>query len=465
MQPVPFVAIVGRPNVGKSTLYNALLGHRLAIVDAAEGTTRDVLVTRVREGNLLYDLADTGGITKSQGPIGQAVQNQVREAIRRADLLVLLTDLRSGLLPIDRAVAQMVREASRPCILVGSKADAPSAEAALSELYALGLGDPLAVSALHRKGLSALREQIRLVLSQLKVPPRCGDAAPEAGTGRAAFKIAIVGQRNVGKSTLVNRLLGAERMIVSEEPGTTRDAVDVECAVGDRRILLIDTAGFLRRGREQQAVDYFSRDRALEAIRRADVVLFLVEAPREISSLEKHLGRILAEAHKPALVVLNKWDLVREVDRRTGRFSKWLDIQLPGLASVPICFVSALTGENVPHLVGLAAALHAQSGRRVTTGILNDVLGRAKSWKAPPYRGAKKAKIYYAIQAGVRPPEFVLFVNDPAHFSPEYRRYLENRLRQDLPFSDVPILVRFRGRAQGRPRGTMSRQGQRGRRQ
>jgi len=433
---LPVVAIVGRPNVGKSSLLNALARARVSIVDPRAGITRDRVSVVVEADERYFELVDTGGL----GPVDtealqEHVHEQIRFALARADLVLFVVDAQQGLLPPDQEAAEALRRLNKPVLLVVNKVDGPSHEPQAAEFARLGFGDPLCVSAEHGRGRERLLEAIVGRLGAEGTPP-----------DEPVMRLAIVGKRNAGKSTLVNALAGEERMIVSEMPGTTRDAVDVRFEKDGRVFVAIDTAG-VRKRRRMDDIDFYSYTRALRSIRRADVVMHLIDATVPVSEVDVKLAATVLEECKPLVLVVNKWDLAR--DRATAReYDAYLAQVLPIADYAPVVLMTARTGQNVSAAVDVAWSLHQQARTRVSTGRLNAVLQEILALRGPtPPRGTKRPKIYYATQVATAPPTFVFFCNDPVLISDNYRRFLENRLREALPFSEVPMRLLFRARS------------------
>jgi len=431
---LPAVAIVGRANVGKSTLFNRLARRRLAIVDPTPGVTRDRLSTVISHEGRRFEVIDTGGVgTPDEAALRRDVEGQVEVALRRADVVVFVVDVRSGPLPLDEELARRLRALEKPLILTANKADTPPLADQAREFFALGLGEPLAVSATEGLGRGELLDRIVTVLPKTEAP-----------SAEDEFAIAIVGRRNVGKSTFVNQLAREERVIVSEVPGTTRDAVDVRFEVDGRRYLAIDTAGLRRRGKVADAVEFYSIARTRRAVRRADVVLLLLDVAQPVGRLEKQLAASIEEHYKPVVLVLNKWDLVE--NHEPHEFTDYLGKVLPGLAHAPVALISAKTGAGVLDTLRLARDLYGQASTRVTTGQLNRVVEAAIRIRGPRGRARRPPKVLYVTQVAVRPPTIVLFVNDPTIFDASFSRFLTNHLRGQLPFAEVPVRLIYRRR-------------------
>lgn len=434
---VPQVAIVGRPNVGKSSLFNWLAGRRIAIVDPTAGVTRDRVSSLVKLGARFVELCDTGGIgIEDVDQLTDLIDQQINAAIDSASVILFVVDARDGLMPLDQEVTGRLRAVKKPVILVANKCDTPNLETQTAEFYGLGWGTPVAVSAQQNRGKAELFDAIRKHL-----PPAEETSAPPDVT----MKLAIVGRRNVGKSTFINRLAQSERMIVSEVAGTTRDSVDVRFERDGQAFIAIDTAGVRHKGSIQNDIEFYSLARAERSIRRADVVLHLFDARLKISKVDKQLAAYILEQHKPAIFVVNKWDLARGTVP-TGKFGDYMHAIFPMLDFVPIAFISAKDGQNVKALLKLAQELHQQASARVSTGDLNRVLRQALEEQPPPLRQNRRPKIFYATQVATQPPTIVLFTNGPELFDNTYQRYLLKVFRDHLPFNDVPIKLYLRAK-------------------
>ncbi len=433
----PLVAIVGRPNVGKSTLFNRLIGRRLAIVEDTPGVTRDRIYGDADWLTHEFTLIDTGGIDPTgQDPITVQMRLQAELAVETADVILFLVDGREGLTSADYEVAELLRRSKKPIVLGVNKLDAPKFHEAAYEFYALGLGEPFIISAGQGLGLGDLLDAVCENFDE-------HEAAEDTGH----INIAVVGKPNVGKSSLVNALLGQERCIVSDIPGTTRDAIDTPFSRDGKEYVLVDTAGIRRkRAVEDETIERYSVIRSLAAVRRADVVLIVVDASEELSEQDVKIAGYVHEEGKPSVLIVNKWDLIEKDTHTMERFKKAMQVDLAFMSYVPFLFLSAKSGQRVGRILDEANAVYAQSVRRVPTGALNDVLGEAVSVTEPPALSGKRLKLYYATQVSVQPPTFVIFVNDEAllHFS--YRRYLENYFRKAFGFAGTPIRLLFRNR-------------------
>ncbi|MBM4465194.1 MAG: ribosome biogenesis GTPase Der [Chloroflexi bacterium] len=442
----PIVAIVGRPNVGKSTLFNRLVGERLAVTDEVPGTTRDRLYAEAEWGGVDFILVDTGGLEvqssklkkKLEDDLMAQVRAQAQMAIAEADVILFLVDVKDGLTAGDEEVAQVLRRTAKPVLLVVNKADNRALREAAVEFYALGLGELYPISALHGTGTGDLLDQ---VVGAFPVE--------EEEEELEAVKIAIVGRPNVGKSSLLNRILGQERAIVHETPGTTRDAIDTQVEWEGEPLVLIDTAGIRRKGRIQRGVEKYSVLRALKAIDRADVVLLLIDAVDGATAQDAHIAGYILEEAKSVVVVVNKWDLVEKDTHTMQAYTEDVYTVLRFLDYVPLLFVSALTGQRVDQVLPTALRVQEERLIRIPTAELNRVVQEAVARHAPPSKAGKRLKFYYATQARVDPPTFLFFVNDPrlVHFS--YERYLENRLREHYGFLGTPLRLSFRKRGKG----------------
>lgn len=447
---LPVVAIVGRPNVGKSELFNRLIGRRLAIVEETPRLTRDRLYAECQWEGRFFLLADTGGLVSGKAEALLAdVRRQTLRAIEEADVLLMVVDARAGPLPEDTEVAAVLREARKPVLLVANKVDDPKHTTAIYEFHALGLGEPLAVSARHGLGTGDLLDEVVALL------PEVGEGEGEA-TGT---RVAVVGRPNVGKSSLVNALLGEERVIVAASPGTTRDAVDTHLEFGGRSFVLVDTAGLRRPSRVDGAIERYSVSRTRMAIERADVAILVLDAAQGVADQDQHIARAIADAGRGLTVALNKWDLIEDpraqeqVRRRVRHGLRFV----PYASLVP---VSAKQGTGIHDLLVMTGRVADAYAMRIATGPLNRIVEGATEATPPPADGrGRYVRILYATQVAASPPTCVLFVNDPALMPATYLRYLERTLREAFPLVGVPIRFVLRGRPQpgGRPGGRRER--------
>jgi GTPase len=431
---VPVVAIVGRPNVGKSSLFNALAGRRIAIVDPTAGVTRDRISTLITADHRYFELMDTGGMgIQDVDNLTANIEQQIETAMDQAEVLLFVVDARAGMTPLDVRVAERLRHLAKPVLCVANKCDTAAVDPQAAEFYRLGFTPLVCVSAQHKRGT---QELLDLILERLPEPEQT------SATADTAMKLAIVGRRNTGKSTFINSLAQAERMIVSEVPGTTRDSVDVRFERDGKVFIAIDTAGVRRQRSIASDIEFYSLARAQRSIRRADVVLLFLDAAQRISKVDKQLADYILEQHKPAIFVVNKWDLL--VPLSTGEFSTYLRRVFPNLDYVPIAFITAKNGKNVYRVLNLAQNLYKQASRRVATGELNRVLRQALDQQPPPMRQNRRPRISYATQVATNPPTIVLFTNGPELFDATYQRYLLKMFRDHLVFTDVPIKLYLR---------------------
>jgi GTP-binding protein len=435
---IPQVAIIGRPNVGKSSLFNWLAGRRLAIVDDVAGVTRDRVSHVVEHEGRRFELVDTGGIgVHDVDNLTHEIEQQIDIAMHEAEVIVFVVDVRSGLAPLDEEVARRLRTLRKPVVCVANKADTEALDPQADEFYRLGQGEVLRVSTIQNRHKHPLLEAI---VARLPAEQQTVDEEP-------LMKLAIVGRRNVGKSTFINALVQSPRMIVSDVPGTTRDSVDVRFELDGKPFVAIDTPGVRRRKSVRQDIEFYSLHRAQRSIRRADVVLMFFDAAEEISKVDKQLCQYIEANHKPCLFVVNKWDLMAAKRVRTQEWADYLAETFPTLSYVPIAFITALSGKNIKKLINHAQMLYKQSLQRIGTGELNRIVRAAVALHPPPLFQHHEPKIYYATQTAVQPPTLVLMCNNPKAFSPSYRRYLLGALRDQVPFAEVPIRVHFDKRA------------------
>jgi GTP-binding protein len=428
----PVVAIVGRPNVGKSTLLNRLAGNRLAVVADLPGTTRDRVFAFVSWQGRELTLVDTGGWQgKPKGSLEKKVRQQVDAAIAQADVIVFLVDVKDGAVGADEAIADALRAANKPGMLAVNKVDSARQADQVADFFRLGIGEPIAISAHHNLGIEDLMNAVLACL-----PPE-----PVSVVELPGAKVAIVGRPNVGKSTLLNALLGQERAIVSEQPGTTRDSLDAMVTWGDKEILLVDTAGIKRRGRVDAGVDYYSLLRALQAINRCDVALLLVDASEFITAQDMHVAGYIIEAGKGMMLLVNKWDLVPREQRR--RFRQAVEQRLRFAPYVPVIYISARLKSGTKEILPRAWEIWQERQKRLPESAVDGLVKQAINAYPPPRTGSRQLRVARAYQDEARPATFVLRVNDAklVHFS--YRRYLENKLHQEFGFRGVPLKLIF----------------------
>ncbi len=432
----PLVAIVGRPNVGKSMLFNRLVGQRLSIVEDTPGVTRDRLYAECEWCGRKFDIVDTGGIEPmTDSEILLFMREQAQIAINAADVIVLVTDIRTGVTAADKDVANMLLRSRKPVVLAVNKADSTGAEdPALYEFYSLGLGNPIAVSAVHGHGTGDLLDEC------VRYFPEAEDEDEEPDY----VKVAVIGKPNVGKSSLINRILGEKRLIVSNVAGTTRDAVDTLFENENGKFMFIDTAGIRRKSKVDERIEKFSVMRAQLAIERADVCLIMIDARDGVTEQDTKIAGLAHEAGKASIIVVNKWDLV---DKETGTMEKMRkDIMrdLSFMSYAPIVFISAMTGQRTDRLFELINFANDQSHMRITTGMLNNVLADAQARVQPPTDKGRRLKIYYMTQTGICPPNFVIFCNSRELFHFSYQRYIENQIRAVFGLEGTPIRIVIR---------------------
>jgi len=438
----PLVAVVGRPNVGKSTFFNKIAGQRIAIVEDTPGVTRDRVYADVEWLGKQFTLIDTGGIDpKSDDPLLMQMRRQAGIAMDMADVILFFVDGRDGMTPDDEDVADLLRQARKPVLLVVNKVDTLKLQENTYDFYQLGMGEPISISSTNMLGLGDLLDEILKRLPHLEAVEEETDPP---------IHIAVVGKPNVGKSTLVNRILGQERVMVSDIPGTTRDAIDAPFEKDGQKYNIIDTAGIRRkRAIEDASLERYSVVRSFDAIRRCDVALILIDAQQGVTEQDTKIAGFVHEEGKAAVVVVNKWDMI---EKETGTFEtmrKQVLEQLKFMDYAKVLFISALEGTRAHKVLETVREAYEQASRRITTGVLNDVLADAQLAQQPPSSSGRRLKIYYGTQSGVRPPVFVLFVNDETLMHFAYERYLENQFRKAFGFEGTPIRFILRERKKG----------------
>jgi GTP-binding protein len=431
----PIVAIVGRPNVGKSTLFNRLAGERIAIVEDLPGTTRDRVYSDITWGERELTIVDTGGFEpKPDSDLRQKVKHQAEVAIEEADAVIFMVDVLEGVTIPDQEIAEALRRSKKPIFVAVNKADNAQRRSDAFQFHELGVGEPMAISAYHGTGVSDLMDEVCTRL------PLSAPAAEEP----EMLKIAIVGRPNVGKSMLLNAILGQERAIVSETPGTTRDAIDTVFRHDGESILFIDTAGIRRRGKVEVGIERYSVMRSLNAISRADVAILVTEAAEVMNAQDMHIAGYIHEALKGIVVVVNKWDLARDLGLNKAECTREIQQKLKFFPGAPAVYTSARFGKGVDQVLSAARGVYQERQKRLPTALLNDEVGKMVAAHPAPSVKGKQFKVSYVTQPGVNPPSFVFFVNDPRllHFS--YQRYLENGLRRGFGFNGTPLKLIFR---------------------
>jgi GTP-binding protein len=426
---LPTVAIIGRPNVGKSSLLNALAGRMISIVEPTAGVTRDRISTIIEKDNKYIELIDTGGYgIVDSDRLDEHVQGQIRRAIESADLVIFMVDIRDGLTPLDKTIAQLLRKENLKVIGVANKADTAKMFPMAGEFTRLGFGEFLCISAQNNLNKSVLLDRVFDEVSHL------GSEKPD----EPVMKIAIIGKRNAGKSTMLNAMVGQDRVIVSETPGTTRDAVDVRFEKDGRTIVAIDTAGVRKKGKMGD-IDFYSYVRATGSIKRADVVLFLIDATEPVSQVDKKLAKFIIDEYKTCIIVVNKWDLAKD-RAATDNYEDYLGKVLTGLRFAPIAFTTATESKNVQSVLDLAAELFKQATTKIPTPKLNKAFEMIKAERVSiPRKKPGRPKIYYTTQISVNPVTILMFVNNPQLFDENYKRFIVKKLHTLLPVSEVPI--------------------------
>lgn len=437
MKAIPVVTICGRPNVGKSTLFNLLTGKRIAIVDPTSGVTRDRVSAFAEIGDKHFELIDTGGLgVEDESVFGKAVTRQAQLALETASLILFMVDIKAGITPLDVEVAEMLRKHhnDKKIWLLANKTDAAVITAHKEIFHKLGLGEPFCISALNNYGINEFKENLAEHL-----PSNCKPIDD------SHIKIAIVGRANAGKSTFINAIAQEERMIVSEIPGTTRDSVDVYFEKDGKVLVAIDTAGLKRKKNIRDNIEFYSQNRAQKAIRRSDVVILMIDATTPIAKVDKQLADFIRQEYKPVIIAINKWDLAKG-KATPAAYEKYLTKTLPGIAYAPLSAVTAKTGKNVAATIDVARSLYKQTQKRISTGELNRILQQIVAKKTPPVRWGKQGKILYATQIEVAPPSFILFANNPRLFNARYKRYLFNQFQEIFGFAEVPVKLQLRAR-------------------
>jgi GTPase len=432
----PVVAFIGRQNAGKSTLLNRIAGKQMAIVEDFPGTTRDRIIADALWNGVEFTIIDTGGLEfEEKSTVAKGVRRQAEAAIAEADVIVFLTDVKEGLTPVDHEIANILRRSKKPVILAVNKVDSAKLDSETAEFYQLGFGDPFPIAAHHGRGVADLLDK---VIKLMPPPP----AVPE--TKVEGIRVAIVGHPNVGKSLLLNNLVGKERTIVSDIPGTTRDAVDIAFDFNGQNVILIDTAGIRRRGKVEQGIEWYSVLRSMRAIDRADIALLVIDATETLTAQDTHVGGYVEKADKGVIVLVNKWDLVTEKNRTV--YTDYIQDRLKFVPYAPILFISAKTGQGVNKIMPLVAQIALERTIRIPNDEVNDLIKEAVSSHNLPHQGQKILKVYSARQSEINPPTFVFEVNDTKliHFS--YQRFLENKLRDVYKFVGTPIRLVFKVR-------------------
>lgn len=432
----PLVAIVGRPNVGKSTFFNKVVGKRISIVEDTPGVTRDRVYADAEWSGYSFTLVDTGGIEiHSEDQMWMHIKKQAEIAVDLADVILLMVDGKAGILHDDYDVANYLRKSKKPIIIAVNKIDNRNIDL-VYDFYKLGLGEPIAISSEHGLNLGDLLDEI---VGQL--PHKVENIVDDE-----TIKIAVVGKPNAGKSSLVNRILGFDRVIVSDIPGTTRDAIDTSFTVDGKKYSIVDTAGIRKKSKVEEDLEYYSVIRSIDAMRRADVVAIVIDSSEELTEQDIKICGLVHESQKPSLIVMNKWDLVEKDTFTINSFNDKLKEELKFMSYFRPIYISALTGKRTNIVLDNLMQSYNNASQRISTGILNEVIQDAMSINEPPAKNGKKLKAYYMTQSSTNPPTFVMFVNDEMlmHFS--YRRYLENSIRKAFDFSGTPIRIRVRNR-------------------
>ena len=436
----PIVAVVGRPNVGKSTLFNRLAGERISIVQDTPGVTRDRIYADVEWTGRKFTLIDTGGMEiGTEDIIVKQILQQAEIAIETADVILFVTDVKSGVTDDDKQVANMLRRTKKPVVLAVNKVDSIKKDSMdIYEFYELGIGDPMAISAGQALGLGDMLDEVIA-----HFPEQIQQEQEET-----AIKVAIIGKPNVGKSSLINKILGEDRLIVSNVPGTTRDAIDSPIEIEEQKYIFIDTAGMRRKSKIKEEIERFSIIRAVAAVERCDVAILVIDANEGITDQDTKIAGIAHERGRAAIIAVNKWDSIEKNDKTMNQYLKDIGNELAYMPYAPKVFISALTGQRINRMLELIQTVYQNHALRISTGLLNDVLIEATAMQQPPADKGRQLKLYYMTQVSVKPPTFVIFVNDRELFHFSYRRYIENQLREAFGFVGTPIhfIVREKGR-------------------
>ncbi|MCI9353560.1 MAG: ribosome biogenesis GTPase Der [Firmicutes bacterium] len=436
----PIVAVVGRPNVGKSTLFNRLAGERISIVQDTPGVTRDRIYADVEWTGRKFTLIDTGGMEiGAEDVILKQILQQAEIAIETADVILFITDAKAGMTDDDKQVANMLRRTKKPVVLAVNKIDNVNRDSMnIYEFYELGIGDPIAISAGQALGLGDMLDEV------ISYFPENAEAEEE----EEVIKVAIIGKPNVGKSSLINKILGEDRLIVSNIPGTTRDAIDTPIEIDGQKYVFIDTAGMRRKSKIKEEIERFSIIRAVTAVERCDVAILVIDANEGITDQDTKIAGIAHERGRAAIVAVNKWDAIEKNDKTMNQYLKDIGNELAYMPYAPKVFISALTGQRITRMLELIQTVYQNHALRISTGVLNDVLIEATAMQQPPADKGRQLKLYYMTQVSIKPPTFVIFVNDRELFHFSYKRYIENQLREAFGFVGTPIhfIVREKGK-------------------
>ena len=436
----PIVAVVGRPNVGKSTLFNRLAGERISIVQDTPGVTRDRIYADVEWTGRKFTLIDTGGMEiGAEDVILKQILQQAEIAIETADVILFITDAKAGMTDDDKQVANMLRRTKKPVVLAVNKIDNVNRDSMnIYEFYELGIGDPIAISAGQALGLGDMLDEV------ISYFPENAEAEEE----EEVIKVAIIGKPNVGKSSLINKILGEDRLIVSNIPGTTRDAIDTPIEIDGQKYVFIDTAGMRRKSKIKEEIERFSIIRAVAAVERCDVAILVIDANEGITDQDTKIAGIAHERGRAAIIAVNKWDAIEKNDKTMNEYLKDIGNELAYMPYAPKVFISALTGQRIARMLELIQTVHQNHSLRISTGVLNDVLIEATAMQQPPADKGRQLKLYYMTQVSIKPPTFVIFVNDRELFHFSYKRYIENQLREAFGFVGTPVhfIIREKGK-------------------